>query len=305
MARNAPSLAAQGKQRRREPLTLLVAFVIYGGWLALTYWHDALPLPVLAVLGGLIVAWHGSLQHETIHGHPTGNQAIDGAIGFVPLALWLPYPIYRASHLAHHATGEATDPEADPESHYRAEARGWGYRLARIEAPLWARLTLGPPIRIGRFLVAELRRARSEPGAWLRDWLPHLAALVPVLWWLSHVELSLGTYLVAFVYPGTALTLLRSFAEHHADADPRRRAAIVTRGGVFGLLFLNNNLHAVHHARPDLAWYRLPAFFEANRAAFAAAPTYASYGEVVRRYAWRPQDGVVHPRYRRSARAAA
>lgn len=284
---------------RIELPTLLVAAKIHGGWLTLTWGHASLPLPLLALLDGLLVAWHGSLQHEIIHGHPTGRRVIDSLIGAVPLSLWLPYAIYRRTHLAHHATRHTTDPHADPESHYRAEAGGWRHRIALLEAPLAARLLLGPPLRIGLFLIDELRRASTESRLFVRDWLPHLMGVAVVLWWLHHVDLPLLVYLAAFVYPGMALSLLRSFAEHRADGDPSRRAAIVRRPGLFGLLFLHNNLHAVHHARPDLSRYRLPAHFRTNRAAFAQAPAYDSYLEIIRTYAWRAQDDVIHPDYRR------
>jgi fatty acid desaturase len=286
---------------RIELPTLLIAAIIHLGWLTVTWWHAALPLPLLVLLGGTLVAWHGSLQHETIHGHPTGRRAIDRLIGAAPLSLWLPYAIYRRTHIAHHATRWTTDPHADPESNYRAEAGDWRHRIALLEAPLAARLILGPPIRICLFLIDELRRASIEPRLVLRDWLPHLIGVGAVLWWLGHVGLPFSTYWIAFVYPGTALSLLRSFAEHRADGDPSRRAAIVRRPGPFGLLFLHNNLHAVHHARPELLWYRLPGYFRANRATFAQAPAYDSYLEVVRAYAFRPQDDVIHPDYRRPA----
>ena len=275
--------------------TLAVAVAIYAGWLALTWWHAAIPVPLLAALGGIVIAWHGSLQHETIHGHPTGSNALNAAIGFAPLSLWLPYSIYRRSHRDHHATPRITDPQLDPESQYHAAPSGWRYRLARIEAALAARLLLGPPIRIGLFLVDEVRRAFATPREWARDWLPHLAALVPLFWWLDHVGLSVSTYLIAFVYPGAALSLLRSFAEHRADSAADKRAAIVRRGGLLGLLFLNNNLHAVHHARPDLSWYRLPAYFRVHHAHFAQAPHYESYGAILRMFLWRAQDDVLHP----------
>ena len=297
----ATRLPSPSRATRIELPTLAVAAVIHAGWLVVTWWHAALPLPLVALLGGLLVAWHGSLQHETIHGHPTGRRAIDGLIGSIPLSLWLPYAVYRRTHIAHHATRRTTDPHADPESHYRAEAGGWRHRIALLEAPLAARLVFGPLIRISLFLIDELRRAWAEPALFLRDWLPHLLGVAAVLWWLHYVDLPVPVYLAAFVYPGMMLSLLRSFAEHRADGDPSRRAAIVRRPGLFGLLFLHNNLHAVHHARPDLSWYRLPAYFRANRLSFAQAPTYGSYLEILRTYAWRAQDDVVHPDYRRHA----
>ena len=36
------------------------------------------------------------------------------------------------------------------------------------------------------------------------------------------------------------------------------------------LMFLNNNLHALHHAEPGLAWYRLPARYRQRRAELLA-----------------------------------
>lgn len=278
--------------------TILLAVGIHAAWLALTYFHAAVPLPLLALLGGAVVAWHGSLQHETIHGHPTGIRRIDAAIGSAPLSLWLPYAIYRRSHLAHHAAPHITDPLGDPESHYLARAGGRAELFARLEATLLGRMLLGPPIRLGRFLAAEAARGYHEPLEVARDWLAHGLALLPLLFWLHWVGLSIGTYLLVFVYPGAAISLLRSFAEHRADADSRRRAAIIERPGIFGLLFLNNNLHAVHHARPELAWYNLPDHFREHRAIYAPAPYYRSYGEVAHRFALAAQDDVVHPAYR-------
>ena len=44
--------------------TMAIATLIYGGWLALTWWHAALPTPVIVVAGGWLVAWHGSAQRN-------------------------------------------------------------------------------------------------------------------------------------------------------------------------------------------------------------------------------------------------
>lgn len=279
--------------------TIAVAAVIYGGWLALTYWHALLPLPVLIVAGGLVVAWQGSLQHETIHGHPTRWRRLNDAIGAIPLSLYLPYAIYRRSHLAHHGCGAVTDPVADPESRYHrghAVARG----LAAVQATLLGQLLAGPAILVPRFLAGEAARLWRTPVAWARDWLPHLIGLVALVAWLRHVDLSPATYALAFVYPGIALTLLRGYAEHRADLATTAHAAIVERGGFFALLFLNNNLHVAHHERPGLAWHRLPAYHRAHRARFVAegGRIYRGYGEVMRRFALRPHDDLHHPAHR-------
>ena len=287
-------------QRHAEWPTLIVAAAIYGGWLAATAWHAVLPLPLLMLLGGWIVAWHGSLQHETIHGHPTGVRVIDQAIGYPPLSLWLPYAVYRRSHVVHHASRAITDPHADPESRYVDGRRDARRLAARLQATLAGHMIFGPPIAVARFAIGEARRAAREPGRVARDWLPHLLGVAVLVLWLDHVRLGLGDYLLYFVYPGMALTAVRAHAEHRADVTTRGRAATVEHRGVFAVLFLNNNLHAAHHERPDLAWYRLPAYHSAQRGRLIAegAVLYAGYREIFRRFAFRPHDEIIHPSHR-------
>jgi len=275
--------------------TLLLALVIYGGWLAITAWHALLPWPLLLALGAWLIAWQGSLQHEVIHGHPTRQRWLNDAIGFVPLSLWLPYTIYRRDHVAHHATDLLTDPFDDTESNYLPRHGGMAHLCAVLEATLLGRMLFGPPIRLARFWLGELRRLARDPGGVAWDWLPHLAGVALVLWWLDHVGLPLRTYLLCFVWPGTSLLLIRSFAEHRASADPAARTAIVEDFGPLGLLFLYNNLHVWHHGRPAAPWYALPALHRAAPEAFAQAPRYAGYGEVFARFAFRAHDALVHP----------
>jgi fatty acid desaturase len=275
--------------------TVALAAVIYGGWLGLTAWHAALPWPALLAGGAWLIAWQGSLQHEVIHGHPTRHRWINLAIGFVPLALWLPYATYAREHAAHHATGELTDPFDDPESNYLPRAGGLAHGLAWIDATLAGRMVFGPLIRIVRFWLAEVRDARTDPARVAREWLPHLAGVAVILSWLHHVGLSPLTYGLCFVWPGTSLALIRSYAEHRASPDPAARTAIVADFGPMALLFLNNNLHAWHHARPALPWYALPALYRADPEAFPLAPRYPGYGTLIARHLLRPYDRLVHP----------
>ena len=306
------SLTLRRRQSRRlRPLewpTVLLAAILYGGWLTVTWFHDRLPLWVLVPAGAWLVAWHGSLQHETIHGHPTGIRALDGLIGAVPLSLWLPYGHYRRTHHAHHAARSVTDPFEDPEARYLPEVAGLtGHALrlgASLQSSLAGRLLLGPPLTIGRFLLSEIARARSHPAETARDWVPHLLGMVLIAGWLAWCRMSMADYLLAFVYPGTSLSLLRSFAEHRAHPEPGRRNAVVERAGPFALLFLNNNLHAAHHRAPMLAWYRLPAYHRRHRDLILAGNgglLYKGYQDVARRYLFRAHDRLVHPDHRGNA----
>jgi fatty acid desaturase len=287
--------------------TLALGAAIYGGWITVTLLHRLIPPALLAPVGGWLIAWQGSLQHETIHGHPTRWPVLNRLIGFAPLSLWLPYEAYRRSHLAHHATDRLTDPSADPESRYLAQGRGIWAVVSAAQSTLLGRLLIGPPLEVGRFLSAEARALALGDWARWRIWGLHMLAVGVVLAWLKLVcGLSLGDYLLFFVYPGIALSLLRSFAEHRADEDPARRVATVEGATVLGLLFLNNNLHATHHANPAAPWWRLPALYAAQRPRLVGdgAPVYAGYAEVLIRFLLRAHDGLQHPQHAAPANAA-
>jgi fatty acid desaturase len=285
--------------------TVGLAAAIYGGWICMTLLQGRLPTPVLVVLGGWLIAWQGSLQHEIIHGHPTPSRRLNHVLAAAPLSLWLPFAVYRRSHLAHHACEHLAHPEHDPEARYLAAGAGWRHRAVRfvaaLQASLLGRLLLGPFVEVARLGWEETRRlTRGEPGA-RSEWAVHAVGVAAVLAWLSLIcHLSLARYLLCFVYPGMALSLLRSFAEHRADATPGGQVAVVENAPILGLLFLNNNLHAAHHAWPALPWWRLPTQYRAHRQALLSANgglVYDGYHEVFARFALRPHHTLEHPAF--------
>lgn len=301
-----PSYVIKVPTRSVEWPTILLTIAIYGGFLGLTFWWETLPLPVVALAGGWLIAWHGSLQHEVIHGHPTGNQRINDAIGSIPLSLWLPYEIYRESHLEHHRDEHLTDPIEDPESSYLTKA-AWerlgaaGRLLARWNTTLLGRLTIGPAVMLLSFLVQEGRLLRAgEPGR-VRIWVFHLIGVAAVLFWVTVVcGMPFWLYFFGFVYLGAAMTRLRSYAEHRYAERHEERTAIVENSHVFGLLFLYNNLHVLHHLKPGISWYRLPSVYRRNRDALIGSNgglVYNSYWEIARRFFLKPHDKLTHPKH--------
>ena len=63
-------------------------------------------------------------------------------------------------------------------------------------------------------------------------------------------------------------------------------------------LFLNNNLHAVHHLHPQVAWYNLPRLYRDNADSydgFNEDYNYRSYAQVIARYFVKAKDPVQHP----------
>ena len=284
--------------------TAALAFTIYGSWFLGTYFYRNLPWWTLAALGAWIIAWQLNLQHETIHGHPTRNRRVNEAIGSWPLSLWLPYSIYRSTHLAHHRDENLTDPLEDPESYYWTSSGFIGLgpvwrTLAVARTTLLGRVAIGPAFLIGGFIHDRLRDAwRGERGA-RRALARHLILCAPVLIWLIAIcRMPLWIYVACFVYPGASLAMVRSFAEHRAQPEAERRTAIVEDAWILGPLFLFNNLHAAHHLRHRLPWYQLPKFYRLNRAALIkrnGGLVYHGYFDVARRYLLRPHDKPIHP----------
>lgn len=303
----APIDTVRGALRAIAPVewpTVALAALIYGGWGALTFWHAAVPLVLLAPLGAWFVCWHSSLQHEILHGHPTRLQWFNTMFAVPPLALWLPFERYRATHLDHHRNERLTDPLDDPESRYVTpehwQALGPVTRvLLNAQATMAGRLLIGPFWVIATFFASEARAIAAGDKALARVWLQHAVAVAGVCLWLVGVcQMSIALYVLAFVLPGTSLMLIRSFCEHRAVAEEARRTAVVEGGGLLALLFLNNNLHAAHHERPQISWYDLPGYWRVHRARLLAANGglhYAGYGDVFRRFMLAPHDRVEHP----------
>ena len=88
---NMPVTGVSARLRVEWPTWALVV-AVYGGWVALTYWCNALPW-WFCPAGRRLAHCFGemSLQHEIIHGHPTRNTWINTALGFPPLELVAPF----------------------------------------------------------------------------------------------------------------------------------------------------------------------------------------------------------------------
>src|SRR5262249_38381909 len=143
--------------------TMAVVFGVYVGFALITWFHAALPWWLIGALGGYLVCLHGSLQHEAVHGHPTRWRWLNQALVFPSLWLWLPFGVYRETHLIHHEDQQLTCPVNDPESYYLLPA-AWA-RLGPIARALryayntvMGRLVLGPPFAVAQLALAERRR---------------------------------------------------------------------------------------------------------------------------------------------------
>lgn len=250
--------------------TWLVCLAIYGGWLGALRWYraDSSAWALVAIV--VLAAWYMSLQHELVHGHPTQYAWLNRALGLLPIAVWYPFDIYRSSHLAHHRDEVLTYPGQDPESNY-LDPQDYAQRSAPLRFLLAAQRTaLGRFCITPAFAVVHLLWPLTQADYWrsprLRwTWLQHAVLLVVMLWALDHYAgISPGLYL-ALSYACLGLAFMRSFYEHRPAADPQHRIVVNEAGLLWRLLYLNNNFHAVHHAQPKLAWYRIPALYWTHR----------------------------------------
>lgn len=299
-------------KQKKPPIewpTFLVLGLCYGVW-ALATWAAGGPAgwiwwPVVV----LVITLHSSLQHEALHGHPTRNETVNSLLVFPAVGLLMPYLRFRTLHRAHHATEDLTDPARDNESFFLTPD-DWARTsppvrlLLRLNNTLAGRLTLGPAIVLTRFYRAELRAAMRGDREVLIAWALHLPGVVLALAWAVGV---CGLHPVAYAaaaYAGYGVLMLRTFAEHRLHETQAGRSVIIEDRGLFSLIFLNNNLHAVHHGHPGAPWYALPRLFAESRERTLAENggyRFAGYGALFRRYALRAKDPVVHPGHEAAA----
>lgn len=289
--------------RRVEWQTVAVAAGVYGAWaglLAATPWIGA---TVAALLMIPVLVLHSSLQHEIMHGHPFGDRRLNDLLGTPGLGLYLPYGRFAETHLAHHATPDLTEPLADPESYYvRPEDwRRYGpvrRGILQVNRCLAGRMLIAPLFFTLGLLRHDLRAVARGDRRVLRAWLAHLATVPAVLALVVLVGgIPLWLYALA-CYAALSVLSIRTFLEHRAVDPFLERSVIIERGGVLGFLFLNNHLHALHHARPEVAWYRLPALYRRERDRVLRSNggyAYPDYGAVIRRYLLAPKEPAVHP----------
>jgi fatty acid desaturase len=287
------------------PTVMLVAGC-YGIWLAAGTigWTFS---PLLAIVGlAIAIALQSSLMHEAAHGHPTRNGFVNEILVGLPIGLVYPYRRFKKLHLCHHADERLTDPFDDPESYYQAfwkyeELPGWLRALLSFNNTMVGRFLIGPALSNVAFLASDLKLLRAGDVSVQRAWRHHLvglAVLLPIL--VFAFQMPLWLYLVP-VYFGQSLIAIRTFAEHQWSERPDGRTIIVERSPL-ALLFLNNNLHLVHHKQPTVPWYELPRLFRARREEWVrmnGGYVFPNYLALFRAFALKPKEPIVHPVLRR------
>jgi fatty acid desaturase len=284
---------------------LIIGCYALWGAAGLLIWPDY-PFAALIVLG-FAVALQSSIMHEVLHGHPTRSALVNEALVFLPIGLAWPFRRFKALHLRHHADERLTDPFDDPESYYHAlwkheELPAPMKAILKLNNTMVGRLVLGPWLSVTGFVLDDIRLAWRGDRAVRLAWLLHfagLAVVLPVVAWGFGIPLWL--YVLVPAWLGLGLISIRTFAEHQWSERPDGRTIIVERSPL-SWLFLNNNLHLVHHKVPTAAWYRLPRLFRERRDEWLAMNdgyVVPNYLALLKAYAFRAKEPVVHPALRR------
>jgi fatty acid desaturase len=281
-------------------LALLVA--CYALWALATLWVSTLSVPLAILLTVIAIAQHSSLTHEAMHGHPFRNASLNEATVFPCIGLFVPYRRFRDLHLAHHVDSILTDPYDDPESNYLEPAvwhtlPRWLQQLLLLNNTLAGRMVFGPAISLVVLVKEDIHAIRSGDLAVRNAWLVHIPAVLPVLAWVAWSPMSIWAYLLA-AYGGFSILKIRTFLEHRAHERCAGRTVVIEDKGPLALIFLNNNLHAVHHMHPTAAWYKLPRIFAQNRDKYLKRNEhyyYSSYKEIFMQHFFKAKDPVPHP----------
>ena len=282
---------------RGEWRTIAVIVAIYGLTVLTVLRHEVLTpwltIPVLSVLG----AWHLSMQHETIHGHPFRHVWLNDLIGSIPVTLWIPYFSFKKDHIEHHQS-DLTHPGLDNESYY-VSPEAWESAGKLRKAAYWAnrtilfRMFVWTIVSTVTYLWSKVRlMLKGDQKTWFAM-IAHTVGLVAVVYFVRSVaEMPLWQFALGTTYGGRILNAIRPFPEHKYQSDTEVRTAMVMAGPFMSLLMLNNNLHVAHHEEPGVAWYEVPnmsARVNAVERAREAGLLYeGGYAEVFRRFSFKP-----------------
>ena len=291
---------------RHDGPTWVVAAVIYGAWATIIWFHEALTWWIVAPLGAYLVAWHFSLQHEAIHSFLSAPKWLRWAAVMPPLGLWLPFPLYFEAHRKHHQNTHLTEPGVDTESFYVRRAdwpRLSRFRRAALTAnqTLAGRVLVGPLLRLEKLIRKESERLLRGDASHVAHWIVHFILLAALFWYISGVAgMPWWQYVLFIALPAFGLGWVRSFAEHRYGTRPGQRTAITESNAFWSLLFLNNNLHAVHHVFPTMPWWQIPRYWRAHREQVLAHNgnlLFTGYGEIARQWLVKPIFMPPHPRW--------
>ncbi len=226
-------------------LSLMLGCVL--GFLAMAFAMRGAHLPAWIAIAGLAVSYYVvfTVLHDAMHGVAHRNRTVNAWLGRVAgFALMLPYPLFRAAHLAHHT--HTNDPERDPDIMV-------AYRPAWLR-PVWFLLT---PAHYRRIVygTGPLRDAAARREAFATEAL--LLASMGAAVALGHGMTLLQLWVIPAVLAILWLALAFDLLPHHPHTTRERYYDTRAYPGRFlNAVLLGQNYHLVHHLWTTIPWYR-------------------------------------------------
>ena len=282
--------------------TVFLWLACWGLWLIGVFVLPMVSMLLAGVVLTLVLVLQSSLSHEALHGHPFASRRVNDGLAMVSLGLLVPYIRFRDTHLAHHIDERLTDPYDDPETNFYdpavwARMAHWQQQIMQLNNTLLGRMLIGPLISQVMFMRGDWREMRQGNRAIIGAWGIHLLSSALVITVVVTSPMPIWIYLMCCYFAMSVLKI-RTFLEHRAHQYSTARTVIIDDKGPLAFLFLNNNLHAVHHLHPQVAWYNLPRLYRDNTDSydgFNEDYNYRSYAQVIARYFVKAKDPVPHP----------
>ena len=282
--------------------TVFLWLACWGLWLIGVFVLPMVSMLLAGVVLTLVLVLQSSLSHEALHGHPFASRRVNDGLAMVSLGLLVPYIRFRDTHLAHHIDERLTDPYDDPETNFYdpavwARMAPWQQRIMQLNNALLGRMLIGPLMSQVMFMRGDWREMRQGNRAIIWAWGIHLLSSALVITVVVTSPMPIWIYLMCCYFAMSVLKI-RTFLEHRAHQYSTARTVIIDDKGPLAFLFLNNNLHAVHHLHPQVAWYNLPRLYRDNADSydgFNEDYNYRSYAQVIARYFVKAKDPVPHP----------
>jgi fatty acid desaturase len=276
-------------------LLAVMASLTIGGLIVLPLWL----LPIDARWGWLLVPvalltnFFWALHHEAIHGGFHDDRRRNLVAGRVmAVLLGSSFYVLRFGHLMHHQYNrnpidrpDVYDPAETPQLKARLGFIGtlvFGLYFAEIAAPLGCCL---PRAAIRRIIdrvyrgddpaLAAIRLAAHRQFLDRRR-LRTIRTDVVMAWTLiGGSAIAFGAYwpmLVGFLIGrGAMISVFDNVYHFGTPIDRPEYARNLQLPTPLRLMILNMNLHRLHHARPSLPWWELPARFHAERDRYDAS----------------------------------
>jgi fatty acid desaturase len=233
---------------------------------------------VTAALAGVLPLWAACLinavtlyvlahiNHEAIHRNISGGNPrlrwMNEAIGqFGSIWFFLPFPAFKAVHLAHH--GAPNDPATDGDmwvarKHPLAVAASCLTILAGYEVQLWRLAREGKLSRANLISIYGQRLLASSAV---------IAAFA-----LGYGTEAFFLWVLPALIVMPFLAVFFAFIVHrpHDETDPYRSSNVILARGflqpLVTAIFVFQNYHLVHHLNPRIPFYQYGEHFRARRA---------------------------------------